>query len=522
MKKQSSSKVIFLYYLAIAVTFAFFLFLQFFQLTAVGLEYDELLNINAALGCPSDHIFLEFSKQIGSICVPIMLSTYIGAIHSWVYSGLLYFLPHTAFSIRFIHVVFVLLGTAFLYVTLQKHFSKQLALFWLFLMTFNIQVVFTHRFERPTVIQYFLLSVWFYLQYSSSIKKYWKFFFQGLLVGLMIFAKQDAVFLVAAMYGGIGLQWIRVKHSFKNNTTLLDVKRNWKEYGIWFLGVLLGILPLLYYLRYYWSRFLFITRAVNESISLQYLLSKVERWVYQWTSNDWYWYVFRQDMNIPSIVNVLSIFLSLLVILAAVVMIVRNKNHQWISYAYLLFLLFFFMYGGLISSHHRLLILPFGLLLLALLIEQLPRYLQIISLSIVFVVFGSAWINWYQIQQKSCGKLSFSCASENLVRELKNRNIKSLYAADWGIATQLLYYGHNQFHTDEVAFRWNAQEFDQQELKHLASACSTFVIFTPENDIFSYTPKLTRKYLSKQENYEYSVILDKFGNPTYQLWSCNE
>ena len=81
----------------VALVTAFFLLANGAGLSDPGLQYDELLFVNAALG--NTHAFHGFiySESLG---VPTMLMPYIGALKAWIYTPIFYVFGVSVDSIR--------------------------------------------------------------------------------------------------------------------------------------------------------------------------------------------------------------------------------------------------------------------------------------------------------------------------------------------------------------------------------------------------------------------------------------
>src|SRR5579864_8684344 len=85
--------------IALIVCSGLFLFFACFRLREPGLEYDEVLFANAALG-NLDGSFLAYAVRVGHRTLPIMLMPYIGAVKAWIYTFIFTLGPISATTVR--------------------------------------------------------------------------------------------------------------------------------------------------------------------------------------------------------------------------------------------------------------------------------------------------------------------------------------------------------------------------------------------------------------------------------------
>jgi len=139
-----------------------------FQLLSPGLNYDELLFTNAALG-PIDHNFVDV--RIGNF--PLMLMNYIGALKAYIYYPIFKLFGVSAFTIRFPMILLFASGLYILYHLSQTVFGKKTAIVVL-LISFLDPIGISHsRMDvGPAVISFFCktTSLYFFFLFIKRRK----------------------------------------------------------------------------------------------------------------------------------------------------------------------------------------------------------------------------------------------------------------------------------------------------------------------------------------------------------------
>jgi len=139
-----------------------------FQLSSPGLNYDELLFTNAALGS-IDHNFVDV--RIGNF--PVMLMNYIGALKAYIYYPIFKLFGVSAFTIRFPMILLSAAGLYILYRLSLSLFGGRTALVVLLLSVLDPTYIVHSRMDvGPVVISFFCktTSLYFFFLFIKQRK----------------------------------------------------------------------------------------------------------------------------------------------------------------------------------------------------------------------------------------------------------------------------------------------------------------------------------------------------------------
>jgi len=94
-----------------------------------GLEYDEVLFANAALGSKDEGgSFITFQISVGSVKIPLMLMSYIGAVKAFAYAPILAVFPASPVTVRLPAILAGLLALIATYLFVAHVFDRRMAL----------------------------------------------------------------------------------------------------------------------------------------------------------------------------------------------------------------------------------------------------------------------------------------------------------------------------------------------------------------------------------------------------------
>lgn len=164
-----------------------------------GLNYDEILFVNAALGGKSDD-FVD-TRLFG---MPVLLMDYIGALKAWLFAPLFAIFPIDAWSVRLPAIGIGLLGALLTAAAMREWFGRAAASIALALIIFDPTMLTHSRLDwGPNALMFFLrgsllfaLAKW---SRAPSARHAW-FVFSCIAVGL--FEKLSFLWLAVA---GLGL-----------------------------------------------------------------------------------------------------------------------------------------------------------------------------------------------------------------------------------------------------------------------------------------------------------------------------
>lgn len=140
-----------------------FLFFSCSHLREPGLEYDEVLFANAALG-NLDNSFLRYVFHVGKWTVPIMLMPYIGALKAWLYTPIFKLAPVSAVTVRLPMILLSLLTLIATYFFTARVLNRKAAIIAVALLSTDPVHIFLSRLDwGPVVIQMLLRMASLYL-----------------------------------------------------------------------------------------------------------------------------------------------------------------------------------------------------------------------------------------------------------------------------------------------------------------------------------------------------------------------
>ncbi len=215
-----------------AASAAFFLLANGAGLSDPGLQYDELLFVNAALGNSHAYHGFIYSEALG---VPTMLMPYIGALKAWIYTPIFSVFGVSVDSIRVPVLLLASIAIAFAVVLIQRLLGTRAALaIVLLLVTDPVYGAVSRADWGPIVLSALLrmtaLLCYFGFLRRGSVRYLW-LLVAALSLGL--FNKLDYGWFIAAL-GAAAL----VAH----RRELLEIGRRRKTAVLSALGVLAAIL----------------------------------------------------------------------------------------------------------------------------------------------------------------------------------------------------------------------------------------------------------------------------------------
>lgn len=443
-------------YLFVLVIIAIF-FINLFGLSVAGPEYDEFLTANASLNCPAN-TFIENVYWIKGQCIPLMLSSYIGGILMVPYKLLFLIFPASVSLFRFFNISIFLVSLFLIYVSFKNLFNKKIALISLILLGFDFQLLFNIRFEKPATFPFFVkaFSIFILSKYSSSKKNIYLFLL-GALIGLSVWMKMDATFFYAAIIISYLLSNVA---NLKKISLFLSNKKN--KILIFLSGLLLGIAPILLYLKNNLVRFIFVGKEVGKSNFFEVLPNKIELLLYQFSSFDSLWYIFRERVgqNLIILLITSALWMYLLIIFKQSI---KSKLSKFLLFSIIIFSMIYLIFGGMVFSHHRYLIYPLPHLLIALYLAK-QNIKKIFLFFLIWIIIFS--YSYFLLISLSHGNGGQAGASKNIYNLYPNiENIKEeILVGDWGILNQLLIISNGKLKLHEIAFETNVIDKDQLSL----------------------------------------------------------
>jgi 4-amino-4-deoxy-L-arabinose transferase-like glycosyltransferase len=492
------------------------LIILFYGLFSVGLEYDELLSSNAALGCPNDKMFLWFAKYPKGICIPLMVMQYIGATVAIIPAiGIKLFGP-SIYTFRGLNMFVVFVSTVFLFWFLKKRFNVKVALLTVFFLAFDAQFIFTQRFDRPTVLPYLLRVIFLY--YLLTPKARFRIFLIGFLTGLMIYTKLDAGFFVLSVFLAKGLGFLI---PLKNKMKYIKKKVIYgiRSFVILCFGFLVGSFPLLWFLQWF-SNYVFASAKEFSSYHANELITtKLTLFLTQLIPSDLYEHIFNQQLVSPPFLLLISVLLVLIWIFCAIFLL-QEKNKRWIGLIFLFFFIFYFFYSGFRSEHHRLTVYPFPQLVIALVLVKInKKWLIGLVILLYIILFIPVYRSIIITSEKTCGGSSSNCGITNLYEAIKQEK-KDIVIGDWGMATQLLYLTKGTVPIHEIVFDIRLKNIKETKsiIEPYLKNCDTVILYSPKTAHYVNVDTNVRKILQEYPKYKAEKIYNKKGLYSYDIF----
>ena len=182
----------------VALSTAFFLLASLAGLSDPGLEYDELLFVNAALGDPHPYHGFIYSEAFG---IPTMLMTYIGALKAWLYAPIFTLFGVSIDTIRIPAVLLAALALVLAVVLVYRLLGASPAVVLAILLGTDPVFSSVSRADWGPIVLSALLRVIALLCYFAFLRRQ-KVRYLWLLVGALslgLFNKLDYVWFIAAL-----------------------------------------------------------------------------------------------------------------------------------------------------------------------------------------------------------------------------------------------------------------------------------------------------------------------------------
>ncbi len=150
-------------YLLLFLGFGIYLFFSLTHLSLPGLQYDEVLFTNAALG-DVDGTFIEWKVRIFHMNIPLMLMKYIGALKALIFAPIFRFIGMNAITVRFPVVLLGLVSLILTYVLVRRMLGTGTALVTLILLAADPSFIFSIKLDwGPVALMMALKAASLYL-----------------------------------------------------------------------------------------------------------------------------------------------------------------------------------------------------------------------------------------------------------------------------------------------------------------------------------------------------------------------
>ena len=191
------------------------IFFSLYNLGYFGLDYDELIFVNAALGDVDGKTFISV-KWHG---VVLMVYTYIGALKSWLYIPIFKLFGVNPWSVRIPVVLILCINLYLSYRVALAYFNKYVAYAAFLILSVDLTFITLQRFDKgPSALEMlFKLLLLLVIIRPETVKK------KALIVTLVllgIFNKVNFIWVVNAVYGVCFLMyWESIKQLFNRKNS---------------------------------------------------------------------------------------------------------------------------------------------------------------------------------------------------------------------------------------------------------------------------------------------------------------
>ena len=421
-----------------------------------GAQYDEVLFASAI----HDPQQIECTVQFSFGLVPVMLMTYIGTLKAAIYMPLVHWFGGGNITLRLPVLAMGMASIWLFYLTMRRLTGTRVALLASLLLATDAVYLLTCVFDwGPVALQHILCAGLLYacVRYTQDPRTRW-LFVAGLCAGLALWDKALFIWLAA----GFGLALVAV---FPRDIWQL-VRQPLRPAAL-VTGFALGAAPFLFYNTLQ----PFNTFKANVQVDDQSVASKFVILDRTLDGSGLMGYLVREDPEGPvqnlKFLEKIPLFLNdklgnprnslqHLLLVAALLLApivcwfgrtgvallpVGRRAHLCLDAADTA--------GG--SAHHTILLWPAPQILLALLIAQLvalwPRRAWRTAAVIVLVcaVSNLTVLNTYLAHFIACGPASYwSDAVRPLVYEIGRKPGRMVFAVDWGITQQIMWYGNGR------------------------------------------------------------------------------
>lgn len=179
-----------------------FVLLAIYRIELPGLQYDELIFVNAAQGA-SDNTFIY--ARLGSI--PLLVMPYLGALKAWIYAPIFHFFGVSPLTIRLPAILLAATTLLIFYLGIRATTGALWAAIVVWVMAVDPANLFPSRLDwGPTVLMHFFQALILALWFSYCRKpQLWKPATIIGCFGLGFFDKFNFVWFLLAFAVGIAL-----------------------------------------------------------------------------------------------------------------------------------------------------------------------------------------------------------------------------------------------------------------------------------------------------------------------------
>jgi 4-amino-4-deoxy-L-arabinose transferase-like glycosyltransferase len=488
------------------LVFLSFIILSFIHIDRPGIQYDEILFGNAALGGIDDS-FIKL--KLGNF--PIMLMPYIGALKAYIYYPIFKIFSVSVYTIRIPVIIIGVLTLLFTYKYVYSIFNIRTALITILFLACDPSFVIQNKLDwGPVSLSLFLKSIslfFFITGVNRRRKKYFVFFV--LFLGLGLFNKLDFIWFINAMLFSILI------FNFKKIISFL------KENIKFSLIILLSALSFFSFILVYALRM--SSTLFNQKGFFSFNL--LERLKYQydnftWTLNGNGAYGFMTDTHLQF--HSLFLLIGSFIVLIAFLIHFFNKTEEfnkWIKFFIVLLLTIVFQIYATdmaTGTHHMMMIYPFPHIIVSFFMSKIiedfrgNRMKLLIASgvysSLAVIIISNLYVNYRYIDAFKHDKVSvmWSNAIYTLVDYVKENKEKTYVSVDWGLHNQLLTLTNGTVPLKE--FVWTFKDLNLKEENKRQDSWLIDECVCKPNHVFLFHTDEFSSFLNAKKNFFHFLI----------------
>jgi 4-amino-4-deoxy-L-arabinose transferase-like glycosyltransferase len=518
-KIQNFKALIFNEKTTIIALIGIFLLFCLYKIALPGIQYDEILFGNAALG-GINQTFIRYST--GDL--PVMLMSYIGALKAYIYYPIFKVFGVSAYSIRMPMILLSAFSFYFLYFALKHFFNKKLAIAAFALTILNPSVVFFSRYDMPTVIELTLkiFSLYFFAKYLKLNKNKYSLFIY-LLFFLGIFNKLNFLWYINSFYLAAGLV-------FAKELKIKDGKINYRI-------VFKYLLSYLFFLGYYFLISHYFNLVEQFNFNFAERLNDFGTGVVKIINGDSF-HVYLFGQNIYHFSHLVSVFILAVIFLSFINNILDlyrgkhnfDKKYWFFFIVFLLSIFQLFVTKKANGGWHYYTLFPGIIIVFVSSLQNITdhfaaktikKYFFCLAVLIIALYFILANIKCLKAYDKEPSNFYWSTAIYDLI-EYTKKNDCNYFSVDWGIHNQLLTFDYKPEKYIEYSYWLEGRKFG-------VDWYNTGYFRKDKNYLFILHPEDKTKFKSAYDNFfkiqDFGVkielvkeIKDKNGSIIFQIY----
>jgi len=511
-----------------------YLLIACYKISSPGLQYDEMLFVNAAQHTKYDSSFIIKSLK----GFPILLMPYIGALKSYIYYPIINSLGVNIWTLRLPVILITILSLWVITKLTNKIFNKEFALIVLLILALNPTLVYMTRLDvGPNVLELFLKSVACFLFYRFFFEKasFNNLILGFIILGMGLFNKLNFIWFINASYATIfifNFECIRkgiVEKDVKNLKPYLAIAASYVVYATYLIIIIKGY-NLVHtsdsssILDSFINKVSVMNGVVNGTTFLGYIYSKVNSKIYTYIL-----YLYGFIIVCGSILNLINkksafiekykrIYFSIcLLIFFDSIQIVLTKEatapwHAFTIYPFFTIVLVYSLY----SIHH----------VLGAYRANVANLMLAGLVSIIVIYQCSVIVSYFNKLGTSTKNVAWSDEIYKLIDYTKNTNAKFV-SLDWGFHNVLIAFDNkkDKYHELSFAINGNITEDEKKWItkSYIQDSSVVFISHSDKGQIFTKALE-NFKNLAKESNKDLIVIKtfkDSYGE-IYLLYSVRD